>query len=266
MSDLLKAVMTALLPDGATWDIRPNGDFDKLLDGQAENFDFIRDFLDGLAVIRSPDKTPILTDLEKEYGILTNFNLSDSVRRLQLSSRVFTRGITGSDDNMQAALNDAAFIVQVHENSPAVDPSIFLDDVFQMVAGGDNAFAGRTDAVAGRLGGELVVNGDIFSQKLLIDMHAASPFAFAGNSKAVAGQFSSASLITEQIVPPIPVDPDAWPMIFFVGGDAIRDGVTGELLEIAPAQVPIERREELRRVILKYKPMHSWCGLIIEFT
>ena len=59
-----------------------------------------------------------------------------------------------------------------------------------------------------------------------------------------------------------------WPtynggLVFFVGGDATRDAQSGELTQIEFADVPEARREELRRIIVKYKPIHSWGALLI---
>jgi hypothetical protein len=38
------------------------------------------------------------------------------------------------------------------------------------------------------------------------------------------------------------------------------------LATIANAQIPAERENDFKRLILKYKPIHSWAGLLINYT
>ncbi len=258
-----RAVIDDLLPPG--WDIKSDDDLDKLLEGLAENKEVIRLALNKLSKIRNPQKTDYLSDLEKEYGLLTRTNLSEQVRRDRLAVRMFERGGTGSKDNLQTALTRAGFDVQVHENSPAVDPAIFLVQAFQMVAGDPvNAFAGDPFAYAGQIGGELLVNGPIFSQRPLYLMEAGgTPTSFAGDPLAYAGYYLDVTKIP--ITYEIPTDTRDWPLVFFVGGDATRNP-SGELTDIEIAEVPIEREDEFKNIILRYKPVHSWAGLIVIYT
>jgi hypothetical protein len=260
MSSLMRRTIDTLLPPGSAWQPAPDGDFDKFLDGIAANWETIRIFLADLKNVRDPHDTSFLADLEREYGVLTNLSLTETQRRAALSPLVFNRGSTGTVDAMQQALTDAGFDVQVHENSPAVDPAIFLDQQFQMVADGGAAFAGNQDAFAGRVGGELLVNGDIFNTVKSFEVTAGNLYAGDGQT---AGEYTD--LIREKIEYPIPTDPDDWPMVFFVGGDATRN-VGGELTDIELANVPTEQESDFKRIILKYKPIHSWAGLIVTYT
>ena len=164
MSEIFKSVFEVLLPRGSAWTPAPGKDFDKLLDGMSSNWQPILEFLEQLSFIRDPFRTPYLSDLEKEFGILTNENIDESIRRASLATIMFTRNRTGSEDDLEKSLRDAGFDVFVYQNDPAVDPALFLDQFFQMVADGFNAYAGRSDAFAGRVGGELLVNGEIIEQ------------------------------------------------------------------------------------------------------
>jgi len=136
-----------------------------------------------------------------------------------------------------------------------------LATVYQMVAGGFNAYAGRTDAFAGSSGGELVVIGDIYTNNNLYLAHAGN--MWAGNAKSVAGYFEVS--LSEKIIFPIPTDQNSWPFVFFVGGNATRDGITGVLTAIERVNIANERRAELLRIILKFKPMFTWCGLLVNY-
>jgi hypothetical protein len=260
MSDEMRAVIDAILPEGTAWIPAPGEDLDKFYDGLAKDWETIRAFLEEQSSVRDPHFTPFLEDLEREFGVFTNPELTEQQRREQLSPVVYNRKNNGSNDNIEEALNDAGFDVQVHDNSPAVDPAIFLDQNFQMVAGGDNAYAGRDDAYAGRSGGELLVNGDIFSTRKIVT-------SVAGNMYAGDGQTAGAyeDLERVEIVYEIPTDPDDWPLVFFVGGDATRDG-SGALTEIQSVDIPQDQESAFKRIILKYKPIHSWAGLIINFV
>jgi len=259
--ELMRAHINDLLPPGALW--RPEDDegFDQLLDGMALDSDAVRVALAQLADIRNPLLTPILSDLEREYGILVDPRLTEETRRQRLNALVYNADSDGTEDDLETTLQDAGFDVFVHQNDPAVDPAIFLDQDFQMVAGGGNAYAGRSDAFASRIGGELLVNGDIFSTSPLYLVVANTIYAGDGST---AGEFDEMAIVPFEYE--IPTDPDAWPFIFFVGGPATRDPGTGALTAIESAEIPNERQEEFKRTIMRYKPLHTWAGLIVTYV
>lgn len=256
----MRSVIDTIWPRGSAWNVAPDEDLDKLLDGSAENWEIIRLYLSELSEIRNPATTPFLADLEKEFGVFTNPNLTDQQRIDQLTPVVYNRSFNGSVDNLQSALDDAGFTVTVYENSPAVDPAIFLDQDFQMVSGGSNAYAGRTDAFAAKVGGELLVNGEIFTTRKIVTSVAGNLYAGASHG---AGEYEDLERV--EVTYDIPTAADDWPLVFFVGGTATVDG-TGALTEIQLADVPLDQEQEFKRLILKYKPIHSWAGLIINFV
>ena len=235
---LSRAVFNALMPPGAIWVPEKDGGLDQLLEGVSDNSEDVSVFLAQLAVLRNASFTQILSDMEKEYGLTQNTSLSEQDRRDRLRAAMTDRYGYGAD-YMQDKLQSGGFDVQVHINNPPVDPDQFLFEAFKCPAAKTTSVAGNTNAVAGGFGGELVVNGDLYD--------ANSP-------------------PRELISYDIPVDPGYWGLFFFVGGDATRDGGTGELLTIDPASISISRREEIRGLIIKYKPLHSWAGLIVNYT
>jgi hypothetical protein len=268
---LLRAAINANLPEGPIWEVKSGGDLDKLLDGIAEIEANLKDFYSERANDRNPFKTSILSDLEKEYGVVRDDRLTEELRRMQLAAVVFAGEIMGTDDDLQLALDTAGFNLLVHVNNPPVDPAIFLTQSFQMVAGGDNAYAGfepsggpPSTAFAGRIGGELLVNGELNNQIPAVTTQANGATSFAGNSDAVAGKFDTLQLIPIEY--DIPTNPIYWQFVFFVGGVATRDPVTDELTDIQSGEVPTERKQELERLILKFKPLHSEAGMIITYT
>lgn len=267
---LSRSVIDALIPYGSAWTPAQGGDLDKLYDGISANAEVVSTFLECLSYIRDPNLTPILDDLEREYGIPTNTNLTESQRRQFLAAVIYQGENNGSKDDLQSALQSAGFDVQVHENSPAIDPDNFLNNIFLMVADGDNAYAGfypvapgEYTSVAGKTGGLLLVNGKIYTQAPDYISTANGPEMFAGNEDAFAGRYDD--LEQTLVIYDIPDDPNSWPFFFFVGGDATRN-VSGELTNIEFVDIPIERQVEFERLILKYKPIHTWAGLMINYT
>ena len=264
MSTFMKQFVDLIYPSGPAHEPKEGGFMDLFREGIADNIDVTRDDVKNTAFIRTPDKTTIFDDLEREYGAVQNTALSLAERIEILKASRYKQATTGNDDDLQAMLDNSGFALNVYNNSPdgpAVDPAIFLDQNFQMQAGDlTNDFAGQDEAFAGRDGGDLLVNGNIFDQRT--DFFSAGNI-FAGNDNAVAGFHTK--LIQTLIEYDIPTDEGDWPLVFFVGGAATFAG-DGSLLTIEQGQVPSQQEIRLKRIILKFKPLHSWCGLIVTFT
>lgn len=257
----MRAVLTALLPQGAIWKPEPDNDLDLLLEGIGLNYDEVRDFLKGLANMRNPLSTPFLEDLEKEYGIVSNTNLSKNTRRNILLSKKGARAGTGSLSGLQKKLDDSGFNLFVYENDPEVDPSLFLTWVFQCIANNTTAVAGNDAAYAGVQGGDLLVNGPQYTTTLNYFAQAGEPTTCAGNDLAIAGYFIGAgqSLI-EYEVPSASMG--RWNMIFFVGGE-LDDW--SDTTDFKRGQVKSELEDILKSIIMQHKPMHSWCALVVDY-
>jgi hypothetical protein len=266
--NLSRATLNALLPQGSAWEPEQGDDYDLLLDGIANNTEKVRLDLDDIRNFRNPAETVILSDLEKEFGVIPASASTEAERRERLAAKMFNKSELPTYEFLEAKLVAAGFDVQVHANSPAVDPAIFLDQSFQMTAGdllpgGNDAQAGEAEAYAGRIGGELLVNGEQFTSFPNYTTLAGEADAQAGEAEAAAGNFDGISLVADEYE--IPTDSGYWGMIFFVGGDATRNA-SGELTEIEIAEVPIERKAEFKRLILTYKPMFSWAGLVVVYV
>ena len=259
-----RQVIDALLPPkGTAWAPAPGKGMDLFLDGMGNSAEIVRLDLADLSVLRDPLLTPILDELETEHGILNDDSIAEATRRATLAAKMFSVGGTGTEDDLQAALDAAGFNLLVHVNSPAVDPALFLAQNFAMWAAGITAFAGGASAYAAFTGGELVVNGDIVQTRPNYTAVAGGVNSFAAGTEMYAGAFDE--LIKTLVTYQIPTDPGDWPLVFFVGGAATRDG-SGFLTSIDTAIVDTERRDELIETIVRIKPLHSWCGLIADFN
>lgn len=206
MSDS-RDVLNALLPKGAFWTPAQDDDFDKLLDGIADNTQEVKEDLEDLADLRNPLKTPILTDLERDYGIIYPVDATESARRQSLRGFMFNRSTNGAYDQLQDKLQESGFDVIVIPNSPPIDPSLFYDPEYAIE-------------------GELVVN--YLYRNTFYD---------------------------------IPTDPGYWPLFFFIGKSVTRDEY-GNIIDIEFIDVPDGRRQAMKQIILKFKPLHSWCLLV----
>lgn len=268
---LSRALIDAFLPPGDLWQVEPDESMDQQIDGLADTSESIRAELDSLADIRNPDKTPVFTDLERNYGFQPNDNISDAIRTQRLSQRIYQGEKVNSIDDLQSDLDNAGFDLQVHKNDPGIDPAILLNQSFQMTCGSDVAFCGFNDGIdilafMGRLGGELLVNTPIIFLAPAYDMQCGGDVAFCGfndgiDVQSVAGYFTT--FLKTEIEYPLPTDPNFWPKVFFVGGDATRDG-SGFLTEIEAGQVDLNRFDELKALILADKTLGAWCGLIVN--
>ncbi len=263
-STFMKKFVDLVYPKGPAHEAKEGGDMDLFREGIADNIDTIRTDVQNTAFIRNPSKTTIFDDLEREYGIAQNANLSLAERIEILKSSRYKKATTGNDDDLQTILDNSGFALNVYNNSPdgpASDPAIFLNQLFVMQSGDlTNDFAGQDDAYAGRVGGQLLVNGDTFEQRP--NFFGAGEM-WAGNDNAVAGYFTE--LIQTLIEYDIPTDPGDFPLVFFVGGAATFAG-DGSLLTIEQGEVPSAQEMQLKNIILKFKPLFTWCGLIVTFT
>ncbi|MEJ2062368.1 MAG: hypothetical protein P8X74_03665 [Reinekea sp.] len=240
-----------------------DGYYWKLRDAIADNLEIIRDTVQTAAYIREPENTPVFSDLEKEYGLIGNENLSLETRTLFLKSARYRKKTTAQDDQLQALLDQAGFNLTVYNNSPdgpAVDPAIIIDQNFVMQAGDQtNDYAGQDDAYAGRVGGYYLLNGALYDQ---FPAYFGAGDIYAGNDVAVAGYFEY--LRQEFLTYPNPTD--GFTLCFFVGGDATFDAVTGEILTIQQGLVPSPQRQKLDNIILQFKPLFTRACMVVSYT
>ena len=224
---MLKRALDAVWPRGSAWAQKAGGGMEGLLLGISDSLDTVHDKLATLANIRNATRTEQLDELEIDFGISPDGTLTDDVRRARLDARINADHTAGTRDRLEREIQAAGFDLFVYANSPATNPLQFTS-IYRTVAGGSKAVAGNPSAVAGVFGSDLLVNGDAIEYVL-------------------------------------PVDPAAWPFIFFVGGVATHSG-SGELTSIAIADVPGARRAELEETVLRLKGTYTWAVMVIHYT
>jgi hypothetical protein len=143
---LMRAFLDSVLPPGSAWNPVPGGDLDHLLDGMGDALQAVYDSLGTLDDIRNPRTTPFLDELEREYGVSPNVQLTDAVRRAYLLRRKYGRP-SGTPSGLQAELDATGFGtggygLKVFANDPAVNPAFFTTQICQSFCGGPNAYCG----------------------------------------------------------------------------------------------------------------------------
>ncbi len=159
---LSRSILNSLLPEGAFWTPAADSDYDKLLNGIADNSQAMYEVLKQLAILRDPYKTPILDDMELEYGIAPHIMDTETLRRERLAAMMFRRAKIPTTESLQQKLRDAGFSdVYVYANTAPLDPADLLRAGFNMTCG-DGLECGEPEAFCSQFGGELVVNGDLY--------------------------------------------------------------------------------------------------------
>jgi hypothetical protein len=282
-------ILQELFPESPLFDPAPGEGLDQFFDGWAENEITVYEFLWALAHIRDPYRTPVLEALEREMGQITNTTLTEEFRRLYLAALMYSKVGNGDRDFLQDRLRQAGFDVYVYENNPRSDPRHFLNGGYLMYAGDTLAQAGEPGAQAGACVGELLVNGDLFETYVDYLVGAGDTLSQAGEPDMIAGNFGG--MIKRPIEYEVPSDEKYWPAILYVGGPAVfapteplapmLAGDTlaqagepgayagiwlGQMISIDFANIPNERRDQFRKLILKIKPLHSWAALVVNYV
>lgn len=267
---LSRSILNTLLPEGAFWQPAGGDDYDKLLEGVAENSESMYQVLKQLAEIRDPYKTALLNDMEKELGVYPHFSDSEILRRERLAALMFRRAKIPTVESLQEKLRDSGFTdVYVYANSAPLDPADLLKAGFNMTAGdllpgGNFPQCGEPEAICVQFGGELLVNGDMFV--MLPDyVNLAGETGVCCDATVQAGDFMTYGEDLEPITYSIPTDPNYWPLFFIVSGEVLTDGA-GVPTTYKFLSIPMSRRLEFRRLILKFKPLHAWGVLMITWT
>jgi hypothetical protein len=194
-------ILRTLFPKGPIWSFKAFGDADKLVETIGDAKETVRAFLKSIANTRTPDLTPVLSDLEREYGITPASGLTEAQRREILAGYVYAKVGSGKDD-LEARLHAAGFTeLFVYPNDPIVNPGYYATGIWTAVCNHQDTVCGNQDCYCGQLGlgGYVLANGPVYD----VD---GDPHAYE-----------------------IPTEPETWPMVFFVGGPK-AETVTGYII------------------------------------
>ena len=263
-TDCLLKNLKSSLPPGALW--TPKGDSETLFISMAESFEEIYETILNVSKIRFPDDSVRYLDLADEFGV--DFFGASTEDDIRLLIRQAQKGVKcpGAGD-LQKALNDAGFDVQVHRNGPtSINPASFLGGNIPFACdGNEKSVDGNEMAIDGVLGGgDILVNGSIIATRPLYRACDGNEVMCDGNKYALDGYFESVQDFEYQNV--LGNEPDYWNNVYFIGGDVTRNPTTGAIISILQADVPSDMRNEFESLILKYGPGEGWAGMLINYT
>lgn len=247
---------------------KKDGDNDKWRDAAAECLTEIRTDVISLSSLRDPENTPPnrLPDLENEYGQVNTGSLSEAERRLLLVPKRYRKATTGNISDLQALLDAGGYPLFAYNNSPdgpPIDPAIILDETFALQTNSGNYYAGNDDAYAGTVGGTggyYLVNGAT-SNKAPGILGAGD--IYAGNTNANAGYFDNYFQVPIEY--DNPTDPEDWSFVVFIGG-AVTFAGDGQILTIEQGFIPAEQRRQLETLLLSFKGLYIWLGMVVQYT
>ncbi len=228
---LFHRIIKHLLPDSTAWRLMPGKQLTSLFAGIAASFADARSFVDDVYLDLFPATTRHLTEWEKQFGIAPN--PIESVRRANLAAEWKATG-GQSPGYVQGVLQTAGFDVYVHdwwESGP--DPYVARDP------------------------------RDYTEVQLIGTVQCGEPLAQCGEPLAECNDillndpmYLVNKDLTQRAQPPIPDDPTKWPFFWYVAGETFPD----------PAEVPLERKDEFHRLLMKLGPAHLWCVTVVDYV
>ena len=117
-------------------------------------------------------------------------------------------------------------------------------------------------------GGVYVVNGDVYVQSPAywgcgITTEQCGYIASGVTVSACCGLYYGLQYVP--IIWPSPTDPGLWPLVFFIAASATYDS-NGYITAFTNGTCPQSMRQYLIQTILRFKPIHTWGALCVDFT
>jgi hypothetical protein len=272
MNSFMRRVHDALAPSGPAWEPAPGGKYDRLLEGFADNAQAVLDDIESLAYIRNPRRVPkeLLADLEREYGVSPDDTIPDGDRREGLGTVVYRPRTLSLVRELQSVLDKAGYglngygLVVTPNGTPAINPQLIINENFVLTAHEFPSLyaAGTPIAYAGEKGGYYLVNGDRFNGRPVYPGAGTDMAAREFPSKSCAGYYEGYMGYENEYTAPIPQP--WWSFVFFIGGTVTRNE-DGSVASVATVIIPIGRRQELHRIILRMKPLHAWAAMSVVY-
>jgi hypothetical protein len=148
MTPISRRIFDSALPEGEIWRTKPGEDLDAIFDGMAENFESTRAKAAEVANTRNPEKTPLLSDLEIDFGVFPDSSLTTAIRRAYLAQVQGQRGTTCSWEFLENKLRAMGFDVRVYPNDPPIDVKTVMESVAydsELIVNGDVIVSQRKD-------------------------------------------------------------------------------------------------------------------------
>lgn len=228
---LFLRVYQHLLPDAEPWRLVAGKTLTKFFEGLAGAPADARSFTDAAYEDLFPDTTRQLSEWEAHYGLTPN--PSEAVRRANLAAEWAATG-GQSPHYIQGVLQTAGFDVFVHEwweSGP--NPYVARDP--------------REHTLHPLIG--TVQCGEPLAQ-------CGEPLAECNNVLINEPLYLVNKDLTQRAPPPIPDDPAFWPFFLYIGGETFPD----------LTEIPVARKDEFERLILKVRPTQLWIVTRVEYV
>lgn len=259
-------VFQHLLPTGQAWRTTTEKTLRSFFEGLAgfvEHDDGPREFLDAVyedafpPTARNESESSALREWERQFGIEPN--PTEAIRRLNLAAE-WAAGGGQSPGYIQGVLQTAGFDVFVHE---WWDPS--EGDVPQMQCGDDAAECGEVEAECALTGLTRYLRDPRLytDQPLIGEMQCSTETSSnCGEANAYCGDFlvnETGYIVNETLThrapPRIPDDVSTFPFFIYFAAETFPN----------LASIPLDRRSEFERLILKLRPLQNWVVILAEY-
>lgn len=229
-----------LLPRSRAFRLAVGSTIERFFRGWASLPEAIRDDADLLVDDVRPDRTRLLVEFEAQFGL--SGRGTESERRMALAAAWKATG-GQSPRYLQDVLQAAGFEVWVHEwwDGPDVAPRTPRDPRLYVLPVLEGTVQCRDDSSPTQVCARA---DDAPGQPQANDWLAADPLYFNN------------LLGTPMKPPPVPDDPATWPYFVYVGGRFFP----------SHAQVPLERREEFRELLLRLFPADLWIVTLVDYV
>jgi hypothetical protein len=255
---------THLLPRSQAWRLPFGSKLRQWFEGLAGLGSDVREYADGVYANIFPSTTTELPEWEKQFGLYGTG--TDAERRSALDSAWKQRG--GQDPAyLQRCIQAAGFTVWVHECWDPVAP-------FQQINCGDTlAQCGEVRAQCCNRGIRRFLRNPLAytSQPQVGTVQCGNPAnvarpaapPFCGEPAAMCsailmndpGYFNNNTL-NDAAPPPIASDPQYWAFFIYLGGQTFPSRAT----------VPLARKDEFIRLLLKLRPTQHWLVTLVDYV
>jgi hypothetical protein len=243
MTPLFMRVLQHLLPRSNVWSLTQNKTIGKFFGGLAAFFDDSIDSPKAYADSILSEVFPATTSLaslaiwETQYGLT-----HDALEANRRSSLAAEWAATGGQSKayIQSVLQTAGFALYVHDWWSSGPPYVSRNprsytQVPQI---------GTYQCAAYALTGHAECAPPLLGQAQCNDFLANEPGYLVNKD------------LTLRPPPAVPSDPSAWPSFFYVGAATFPNRVS----------IPVARRAELERLVLKLRPTHQWVVMLVDYV
>jgi hypothetical protein len=241
MPSLFLRAIQHLLPRSTAWSLTKDKTIRKFFAGLAGYFDDAngpRIYADKilLDVFPSTARATALAEWEKQFGLVPDAN--EAVRRLALAA-AWQAGGGQSPSYIQGVLQTAGFSVYVHEWWSSGPPFVARDPRTYTQHPSVGIYQCAPTALI-----EFACAPRILDQPQCNDALGNEPGYLVNKD------------LTHRPPPPVPDDPATWPYFLYIGAASFP----------THANVPVARRDEFERLILKLRPTQHWIVMLVNYV